>query len=134
MNFVAIDVETANSNRASICQIGLARFDAGQLVAEWSTLVNPEEYFAKVNILIHGIDEKAVVGKPRLPEITDVLNEFMSGTVTVSHTSFDRISIFQSFQKYELNQIATRWLDSALVVRSTWSSLNNPQTPHECLI
>ena len=123
MNFVAIDVETSNSNMASICQIGLARFEAGQLVEEWSTLVNPEEYFAKVNIFIHGIDAKAVVGQPRLPEISEVLNEFMRGTVTVSHTAFDRISIFQSFQKYKLNQITTQWLDSAFVVRSTWPEL-----------
>ncbi len=31
MNFIAIDVETANNNIASICQVGLVRFIAGKI-------------------------------------------------------------------------------------------------------
>jgi DNA polymerase-3 subunit epsilon len=34
MDFVAIDVETANADMASICQIGVAGFEAGQVVSE----------------------------------------------------------------------------------------------------
>ena len=34
MNFVAIDVETANPDMASICQVGLAKYVDGQLVEE----------------------------------------------------------------------------------------------------
>jgi DNA polymerase III epsilon subunit-like protein len=45
MNFVAVDVETANSSLASICQIGAAFFIDGKLCETWETLVNPEEYF-----------------------------------------------------------------------------------------
>lgn len=41
MDFVAIDVETANANMASICQVGVATYSAGALVDEWKTYVNP---------------------------------------------------------------------------------------------
>ncbi len=34
MNFVAIDVETANADMASICQIGLVKFENGILSDE----------------------------------------------------------------------------------------------------
>ena len=34
MNFVAIDVETANASMASICQIGLAEYENGVLSEE----------------------------------------------------------------------------------------------------
>lgn len=51
--FVAFDVETANENRSSICQIGLAFFENGQLVETWESLVNPKTYFADMNIAIH---------------------------------------------------------------------------------
>lgn len=44
--FVAIDVETANAKRASICQIGLVVYDNRKVVDEWSTLINPEDSFA----------------------------------------------------------------------------------------
>ena len=48
MNFVSVDVETANSDRASICQIGIAVFKDGKLVDEWVSLfkycLNAEEF------------------------------------------------------------------------------------------
>ena len=53
MDFVAIDVETANADMASICQIGLAKFKDGKLVEEWSSLVDPEDYFDFINVDIH---------------------------------------------------------------------------------
>ena len=58
MEFVAIDVETANADMGSICQIGLARFVDGQLASEWCTLVDPEDYFDGVNISVHGLSHR----------------------------------------------------------------------------
>ena len=55
MNFVAIDVETANADLASICQIGLVTIRAGDTAEKWSTLVDPEDFFDEINIDIHGI-------------------------------------------------------------------------------
>ena len=67
MQFVAIDVETANADMGSICQIGLAKFVDGQLAEEWCTLVDPEDYFDDVNISIHGIDPRMVKGQHYCP-------------------------------------------------------------------
>ena len=53
--FVAIDVETANSDWGSICQIGVASVDKGEIVDEWQTLVDPRTPFSDRNIGIHGI-------------------------------------------------------------------------------
>ena len=64
MEFVAIDVETANADMASICQIGIARFENGVLADEWKTYVDPQDYFDGMNIAIHGIDERVVAGSP----------------------------------------------------------------------
>lgn len=123
MNFVAIDVETANANMASICQIGIAKFSEGQLVEEWCTLVDPEDYFDEVNISIHGIESRMVKGKPKLPQIADRLCSMLEGTISVCHTHFDRIAIGRAFSKYNLNPISTTWLDSARVVRRTWTDI-----------
>ncbi len=59
-SFVAIDVETANADLASICQIGLVTFADGQIVSEWQSLIDPEDEFNEINISIHGIDESSV--------------------------------------------------------------------------
>ena len=45
MDFVAIDVETANADLASICQIGIVAFENGSVKESWQSLVNPEDYF-----------------------------------------------------------------------------------------
>jgi DNA polymerase III subunit epsilon len=123
MRFVAIDVETANSDMASICQIGVAKFVDGALVEEWSTLVDPEDYFDDVNISIHGIRPSMVVGQPKLSNVADRLRTFLENDVSVCHTHFDRIAVARSFVKYGLPPIATTWLDSARVVRRTWKEL-----------
>lgn len=120
MEFVAIDVETANADMASICQIGLAKYRDSQLIDEWSSLINPEDYFDVININIHGITESDVVSAPKFSEVVSDLSKFLSGAICVSHTHFDRVSIGRALEKYSLNQIQTMWLDSAMVARRTW--------------
>lgn len=123
MNFVAIDVETANADMGSICQIGLARFADGQLAEEWSTLVDPEDYFDEVNISIHGIEARMVRGQPKLPQIADHLRTMLEGSVSVCHTHFDRVALGRAYGRYSLSPVSTTWLDSARVVRRTWKDL-----------
>ncbi|WLP94298.1 exonuclease domain-containing protein [Psychrobacter sp. M13] len=120
MEFIAIDVETANADMASICQIGLAKYKDGILEEEWSSLINPEDYFDGINISIHGIAEKDVKDAPTFDEIVSKLSEFMSDSVCVSHTHFDRVSVRKAFEKYSLAQLNITWLDSARVARRTW--------------
>ena len=120
MNFIALDVETANADMASICQIGIAKYAEGKLVEEWSSLIDPEDYFDFINIDIHGITEDDVVGCPTFPEIVDILDRFLNNTICVSHTHFDRVSISRALENYGLKEFNTVWLDSARVARRTW--------------
>lgn len=120
MDFVSIDVETANADMASICQIGVAKYSNGILAEEWSSLVDPEDYFDFINIDIHGITEEDVEGKPTFPEIFNQLDSLLNGTICVSHTHFDRVSISRSLKKYGLPNLNATWLDSARVARRTW--------------
>ncbi len=123
MDFVAIDVETANPDMGSICQVGIAKFSDGQLIDEWVSLVDPEDYFDDVNVSIHGIDENMVRGQPKLPDIADKLHSILDGTITACHTHFDRVAISKAFERYQLLPISNTWLDSARVVRRTWQDL-----------
>ena len=120
MEFVAIDVETANADMASICQIGMAKYIDGKLVDEWSTLVDPEDYFSSINVGVHGITEDQVVGAPKFSDVIQDISSFLSGGICVSHTHFDRVSITRAINKYSLNQLDTVWLDSARVARRAW--------------
>jgi len=120
MNFIAIDVETANADMASICQIGIAIFYDNKMIDEWVTLVNPEDYFDSINIDIHGINELDVQDAPTFPEISDTLLGFFKDTIVVCHTHFDRVSISRTFWKHGLEMTEISWLDSAKVARRAW--------------
>ena len=123
MDFVAIDVETANADFASVCQIGMARFSAGNLVDEWSSLVDPEDEFDDINSQIHGIRASDVADAPTYPDLHDIVGAWSEQNLMVSHTSFDQTSMFRVTSRYGLVAPPIRWLDSAGVARRTWKQV-----------
>jgi DNA polymerase-3 subunit epsilon len=122
MNFVAVDVETANADMASICSIGIAEFENGRLASEWYSLIDPQDYFARMNVSIHGIEEDMVVGAPTFAEVSDVLHDMLGDGIVVTHTHFDRVALRQSSQRWGTLEPNCVWLDSARIARRTWSS------------
>ena len=121
MNFVAIDVETANEDFSSICQIGVVKYSNGQLVDEWSALVNPEDDFSPINTSIHGISEHDVKDAPNFLNVIPKLSSFLENSITVCHTHFDRVAIERACERYNTPIITTTWLDSARIARRTWT-------------
>ena len=120
LTFNSIDVETANADRASICQIGIVHVRDGQIEDRWQTLVNPEDWFDPWNTSIHGIRETDVRNSPTLPEVRDELRARLRGSVLVSHTSFDRVAFERAMARYDLEQLQVTWLDSAKIARRAW--------------
>jgi DNA polymerase-3 subunit epsilon len=121
MQFVALDVETANADCSSICQIGIARFEDGSLIEEWSTLIDPEDYFDSFNVSIHGITEEMVNGVPVFPQLAAEIRDRVGSRIVLSHTPFDRVAIAQACAKHGLEGVECIWLDSARVARRTWN-------------
>ena len=123
LTFNSIDVETANADRASICQIGIVRVRDGKIQDQWQTLVNPEDWFDPWNVSIHGIDEDDVRNSPALPEVRGELRSRLRGSVLVSHTSFDRVAFERAMTRYNLDQLQVTWLDSARIARRAWPEI-----------
>lgn len=121
MEFVAIDVETANADMSSICQIGIACYNKGSLSEEWKSYIDPEDYFDAINISIHGIDESTVKDSPKLSDVANQIYKYLDDHVCVCHTPFDRVAIRQAFDKYEIRHPNCTWLDSARVTRRAWT-------------
>ena len=120
LSFNAIDVETANQRRASICQIGIAQVRSGRIERGVSILVDPEEEFADFNVRLHGIGPDEVKDCPALPELYPRLRRLLKGATVVSHTPFDRQALDEAARKYRLAPMGARWLDSAQMARLTW--------------
>ena len=61
-DFAAIDFETANSERSSVCSVGIVIVRGGEIVDKFYSLIKPEpEYYhdyTKMNELDEQIDDK----------------------------------------------------------------------------
>lgn len=121
MRFVAIDVETANADMASICSIGVAAFENGSLTSEWYSLIDPEDFFDPVNISIHGITEGDVQDAPTFKDAAMHIERLLGSQIVVTHTHFDRVAMHQAAGRWDIPLPACTWLDSARVVRRTWA-------------
>lgn len=121
MRFIAIDVETANADMASICSIGVATFEDGALASGWYSLINPDDFFDPLNTSIHGISEGDVQDAPTFGDIASEIARLLNGQVVVTHTHFDRVAMHQAAGRWSINAPACRWLDSARVARRTWA-------------
>jgi DNA polymerase-3 subunit epsilon len=120
MDFVVIDVETANADLSSICQVGIASFRDGELADSWVSLVNPQDYFSAVNVSIHGIDNYQVKDAPTWEDVFPQVDSRLHGRIAVCHTPFDRLALARACHRYNFSGCECTWLDSAKVVRRAW--------------
>ncbi len=94
LNFTAIDFETANSKRGSVCAVGLAKVRHGVVVDSESWLIRPPHsvsVFAPRNIEVHGIRPADVRRAPHWPESLQRILAFAGDDPFVAHNaSFDR--------------------------------------------
>ncbi|RUR34471.1 exonuclease domain-containing protein [Vreelandella nanhaiensis] len=118
--FVVIDVETANPDMSSICQVGLAVYEQGRRVETHSLLVDPEDGFDEFNIAIHGITPDLVQGQPTFAAVLPVISRIFSDSVVASYGHFDRAAVAQACRRYGQEPPTTAWLNLHPVVRRAW--------------
>jgi DNA polymerase-3 subunit epsilon len=119
-SFIALDVETANSNISSICQIALVTFEIGEPVNVWQSLVNPGEPFAALNVSLHGIDAAATQDSPSFADVMCTVATLVEGRMVASHMPFDRIAIERACSEHCVPPLTCYWIDTARVARLAW--------------
>jgi DNA polymerase III subunit epsilon len=124
MEFIAVDVETANANLASICQIGIAHFVDNTIAHEWKSYVDPQDHFDAINVSIHGIDETVVAGAPIFSELMDTVRSSLEQHVVASHTAFDRAALNRAGAQCHGQPLSCTWLDTACVARRAWQQFS----------
>jgi DNA polymerase III subunit epsilon len=95
-DFVALDFETANEKRGSACAVGVALVRDGEVIAEGSTLINPETYFNPYCTAVNGISEYDVRAAPTLPQLWPELAALLDGRIVVAHNASFDISVLRN--------------------------------------
>jgi len=120
--FFALDVETANNDRGTICQIGVACVREDNAIETWATYVDPQVDHWHFTAL-HGISADTVRGAPKFPDVLDLLRDQLSGATVYQHSGFDRSAIEAACQSSNLISPNWNWQDSVLVARKAWPEL-----------
>lgn len=104
MNFIAIDFETANANRSSICAVGIAVVKRCKIVKTEHMLIRPvPDYYAHYNTLIHGISDKDTRGLKTFDEQWNRLKKYFCKQVMVAHNaSFECSALRAVLDAYNL--------------------------------
>lgn len=89
MNYTAIDFETANCERTSICAVGLVRVENGEVVKKAYSLVNPCAPFDYRNVRIHGITPRDVARSPTFAALWPSISRFFADNVVAHNAPFD---------------------------------------------
>ena len=118
MRFHAVDVETANNERSSICQIGIATFENGELVSTYNKMFDPSVEFWPWNIRVHGITAEMVAGQPHPSEAKEEIKAIFGSSPVVSHSTFDRRSFQLVFGSDWVADL--QWFDSTQMVKNAW--------------
>ncbi len=126
MEFIAIDIETANPDRSSICQVGIARFKDGLLVEEWQSYIDPEvDFNDRFTNTIHGINKEIVKNSPKFNEVINDINSLLDNKIVVSHGPFDKNSISKAVDLHDVRLPNCTWLDTLQVARRAWPELKH---------
>ena len=91
MNFIAIDFETANNERSSICSFGLAIVENGKLVDTEHFFIKPTpDYYDSFNSYLHGIEDKHTRNQKTFKQQWKDLKKYFNNQTIVAHNaSFD---------------------------------------------
>lgn len=129
-NFAAIDFETANGVRSSVCSVGVVVVREGEVVDRFYSLIRPEpDYYAYFCQRVHGLSRRDTCNAPLFPEVWAEVEERIYGLPLVAHNArFDESCLRAAFDCYDMPYPGYRFYDTLAASRRTFgAALENHQ-------
>ena len=104
-DFAAIDFETANCSRPSVCSVGIVIVRDGEIVDNFYSLIKPEpNYYNYWCTQVHGLTRKDTDSAPLFPEVWKQIAPKIAGLPLVAHNkSFDENCLREVFKCYKMD-------------------------------
>jgi DNA polymerase-3 subunit epsilon len=104
--FTAFDLETANHQNNSICQIGIIVYDGGEELYHFQSLIQPpDNLYHYQNIKVHGIKPSDTLNSPRFDQIWPFISDFFTHQEVVAHNiRFDDRYLRKTLEFYGIEQ------------------------------
>lgn len=126
-NFVAIDFETANAKRSSVCSVGIVVVENHQVVDEYYSLIHPTpNYYMSINTSIHGLTAADTAHAPLFPEVWQQIAPRVRNYPLVAHNSpFDESCLKAVFLAYGMPYPAYQFYCTCRTARRLLPDLPN---------
>lgn len=119
LDFLAIDFETANEQRGSVCSVGVTQVRDGAITGSGHWFVNPPTGDRFTNTHIHGIELSQVHNAPTWAQSIDTIEQWAEGHPLVAHNSpFDRGVYNAASQLAHIQAPQYQWRDTVTLAKS----------------
>lgn len=128
-DFAAIDFETANNERSSVCSVGVVIVRDGEITDSFYSLIQPEpNYYIYWCTRVHGLTCRDTDNAPLFPEVWAQIEPLIEGLPLVAHNSrFDETCLKAVFRTYQMDYPDYLFFDTLRVARRVFRNLPNHQ-------
>ena len=128
-DFAAIDFETANNERSSVCSVGIVIVRNGEIVDSFYSLIQPEpNYYNYWCSQVHGLCQDDTEDAPVFPKVWAQIGPLIEGLPLVAHNKpFDEGCLKAVFRVYQMDYPDYEFYDTLCVSRRVLPNLENHQ-------
>ncbi len=121
-DFAAIDFETANNERSSVCSVGVIIVRNGVIVEKFYSLIRPEpEYYSYWCTQVHGLCADDTENAPIFPEVWKLIGPKIAGLPLVAHNkAFDESCLKAVFRVYQMDYPDYEFCCTYAASRKVW--------------
>ena len=128
-DFAAIDFETANYDRSSVCSVGVVIVRDGEIVDKFYSLIQPEpNYYNYWCTQVHGLCRNDTDDAPVFPDVWAQIEPLIEGLPLVAHNRpFDEGCLRAVFRTYQMDYPEYEFFDTLAASRRLQPDLENHQ-------
>ena len=128
-DFAAIDFETANNERTSVCSVGVVIVRNGEIVDSFYSLIQPEpNYYNYWCTQVHGLTRQDTEEAPVFPEVWKQIEPLIEGLPLVAHNkAFDESCLKAVFRCYQMDYPDYEFYCTCVASRKAFPQAENHQ-------
>ena len=128
-DFAAIDFETANNERSSVCSVGIVIVRNGEFVDNFYSLIQPEpNYYNYWCTQVHGLTRNDTEEAPVFPEVWKQIEPLIEGLPLVAHNkAFDESCLKAAFHCYQMDYPDYEFYCTCVASRKAFPEAENHQ-------
>lgn len=120
VTFCVVDLETTGSSSSvgGITEIGAVKYQGGEEVSRFSTLINPGQPIPANIVMLTGISSSMVADAPRIEDVLEAFLDFVQGTVLVAHNArFDVGFLNAALERHGYDPLSNAVVDTVTLAR-----------------